>query len=93
MGAAFLLGAVTCSCSKPSAEATKTCEQAAERYVMCLEETFGKEAADMARSKKGGVEACAKDSRTVNFYRDKCLPKKDCEQFMDCTMDLAMKEP
>ena len=48
--------------------------------------------ADMARGKRD-IEACAKSKRTVDWYRDKCLPTKTCEQFMDCTMDLAMQEP
>lgn len=92
LAAGFAVGVAACG-GKPSAEAVKTCEKAAERYITCLEETMGKEAADLARSKKGGIEACAKDKRTVDFYRDKCLPKKTCEEFMDCTMDLAMQEP
>lgn len=79
--------------SKPDAATTKICEQAAARYITCTEETMGKEAADMVRSKKGGVEACAKDKRTVSFYRDKCLPTPDCGAFMSCVMDLAMQDP
>ena len=78
---------------KPDAHSTKICEQAAERYVTCTEETMGKKAADMVRSKKGGVEVCAKDERTVSFYEDKCLPTPDCDAFMSCVLDLAMQDP
>ena len=70
----------------------KICEEAGKRYVQCLEETLGKEAADMAKA-KSNVEGCAADQRTVDWYRDKCLPTKDCDAFMECTMDLAMQEP
>lgn len=85
---------MTTACSdKPSAEATEICEKAAKRYITCTEETMGKEAAEMVRAKQGGVKACAKDPRTVDFYEDKCLPTPDCDAFMSCVMDLAMKAP
>ena len=87
------LTALSCGGKKASEADLQICEQAAKRYVRCTEEILGKEAADMVRAKKGGVEACARDSRTVAFYRDKCLPTPDCNAFMDCVMDLATQEP
>jgi hypothetical protein len=75
------------------AGSTEICKQAAERYIACTEEIMGKEFADLARSKTGGVEACAESQRTVDWYNNKCLPKKDCKAFMDCTLELAMQEP
>ncbi len=89
----LLLALSACGDSKPSAENTKICKQAAKRYVTCTEETLGKGAADMVRSKKGGIEACAKSQRTVDWYKNKCLPTKNCKKFMDCTMELASQAP
>ena len=92
--AVFVSSVAVTSCNDgASAEATKICEEAAQRYITCTEETLGREAADMVRSKQGGVEACAKDERTVAFYKDKCLPTPDCDAFMSCVMDLAMQAP
>ena len=54
---------------------------------------MGKEMADMVRKKQGGVEACAEDERTWKYYQDKCLKTPDCDAFMSCVMDLAMKAP
>ena len=85
----MVAGALACG---SSAENKKICEQAAERYIQCTEEIMGKEMADHARS-KDGIDECAQSQRTVDWYKDKCLPKKTCEEFMDCTMDLAMQEP
>lgn len=93
VGSLFVAFPSGCGSDKPSAENMKICEQAAKRYITCTEEVMGKEMADMARSKKGGVEACARSQRTVDWYRDKCLPAPDCEKFMECTMELAMQAP
>lgn len=76
----------------PDPASMKICKEAGDRYVKCLEETLGKEAADMAKA-KSNVEGCAADKRTVDWYRDKCLPARDCDAFMECTMDLAMQAP
>jgi len=70
----------------------KICVEAAEKYTQCVEQILGKEMADMARSKsKAGIKACSEDSRTQKMY-EKCMPEKDCEAFMDCTMAYAAAE-
>ena len=71
----------------PAAE--KICTEAADKYIKCVDGMLGKEMADMARSKrKEGVKACAKDKKTLAMYKV-CLPKADCEAFMDCMMEYA----
>ncbi|MBK9035266.1 MAG: hypothetical protein IPL61_29110 [Myxococcales bacterium] len=42
---------------------------------------------------KDGTAACARSQRIVDWYKDKCLPKVGCQEFMACTLDLAMQEP
>jgi hypothetical protein len=76
------------ACS-PSEEARATCRQAAERYAVCMRETMGPEMEAMVRGKED-IDSCAKSDRTVELYRTCCLPKKTCDEFMDCTMNLAM---
>ncbi|MBK9033129.1 MAG: hypothetical protein IPL61_17975 [Myxococcales bacterium] len=92
----LVVAAVTTACGSkaPSAANQQICEQAAARYVRCVGEELGPEAQRMAASPdKDGVAACARSQRTVDWYRDKCLPTTTCKAFMDCTLDLAMQEP
>lgn len=81
-----------CGSKAPSAANMKVCEQAGERYLQCVGETLGPEARRQAAS-KNGVTSCARSQRTVDWYQSKCLPKATCDEFMSCTLDLAMQQP
>lgn len=86
--------ATACGTRAPSAVNLEVCKQAAERYLRCVGEVMGPEAQRMAAAPgKDGTAACARSQRTVDWYRGKCLPTATCQEFMACTLDLAMQEP
>lgn len=82
-----LVGLVACG-SKPSRKARKVCKQAAEQYVTCIGDLLGPEMAQAARN-KDGIDACARDERTVEMYRT-CLPRTECGEFLDCLENYAL---
>lgn len=75
----------------PSEADRATCREAAERYAVCTRETMGPEMEKMVRGKED-IDSCAKSGKTVELYRTCCLPKQTCDEFMDCTMNIAMGE-
>lgn len=84
--------ATGCGSKAPSAANVEVCKQAAERYLRCVGETLGPEARQQAAS-KDGIASCARSQRTVDWYQTKCLPRTTCDEFMSCTLDLAMQQP
>ena len=83
-----------CGSRAPSAANLEICKQAAERDLRCVGEVMGPDAQRMAAAPgKDGTTACARSQRTVDWYRGKCLPTATCQEFMACTLDLAMQEP
>jgi hypothetical protein len=85
----ILLASGLAGCSDKRKAGEKICQEAADRYVWCVEEILDKEMAAIARSKRDeGIKACAKDEKTQEMYRA-CLPKKDCDAFMDCLTNYA----
>lgn len=91
---ALVVLAAACGSRAPSAANLEVCKQAAERYLRCVGEVMGPEAQRMAAAPgKDGTTACARSQRTVDWYRGKCLPTATCQEFMSCTLDLAMQEP
>lgn len=79
--------AVALAACKGGGEARKVCAEAGEKYVRCVQEILGPEAAAFARS-KDGVAECTRDDKTVQMYKQ-CLPVADCTQFMACAEDYA----
>jgi hypothetical protein len=71
----------------PAAEAVATCERAADRYISCIGEMLGPGAKELA-ARKRDIQSCARDSKTVVMY-EQCLPKTDCQSFLDCMTDYA----
>ena len=69
----------------------KVCREAATKYTTCIGEVLGPEAAKMTEGKGDeGIKACAKDSKTQAMYKE-CLPTADCEGFLKCMEDYAMR--
>ena len=82
-------GLLGCSDKRPDGE--KICQEAADRYLFCVEEILDKHMAAIAREKRDeGIKACAEDEKTQEMYRV-CLPEKGCDAFMECMTDYAKK--
>src|SRR5687768_16196959 len=65
------------------------CEQAAGRYLECVREVLGGDAAEIAAAKRtDGVAECKRDAPTQAMYRE-CLPQQSCQGFLDCLTDFA----
>lgn len=91
---ALIALAAACGSRPPSAANLEVCTQAAARYLRCVGEVLGPEAQRMAAAPgKDGTTACARSQRTVDWYRDKCLPTATCQAFMACTLELATQAP
>jgi hypothetical protein len=71
-----------------SGKSRAICDQAATRFESCINETLGPEFANMLHGREQGVDACAKDDKTVAMYRE-CLPKTTCSEFLDCMEGFA----
>ncbi len=91
---AFGLAVVaTTACGGANKEAEEICQRAADRYTQCVGEVLGDEAKRIVSApEKDGRAQCAADDRTVQAYK-KCLPMATCDEFMNCTMDIAMATP
>lgn len=82
-----VLGLLAGAC-KGKTEAKQVCERAKTRFEGCVREALGPEGAAMARAAPDGLEACAKDDKTVAMY-ERCLPRETCDAFVNCLEDTA----
>ncbi|MBX3162815.1 MAG: hypothetical protein KF773_43030 [Deltaproteobacteria bacterium] len=88
------LVALFASACGPSKENTEICQKAADRYAQCVGEVMGEEMKKMVTApEKDGRAQCANHQKTVDYYRDKCLPKSGCREFLECTTEMAMQDP
>ena len=91
LGLVVLLVSGLPACSDKRSDGEKICQEAADRYLYCVEEILDKHMAAIAREKRAeGIKACAKDEKTQEMYRA-CLPLRKCEAFMDCLTSYARK--
>src|ERR1051326_5843310 len=81
----YLLLLVLVACGKSG---RAVCDKAATRFEGCITEVLGADAAKALHGRDLGVDACAKDDKTVAMYRE-CLPKNTCTEFMDCMEGFA----